>query len=339
MHAQLRLAALLVFSALLITGCVTNAPTQPTAAPSGTITSQAVATTQDSASAASTSISDYKTYDGEAYTIQYPQDWQLNEAQGITIFQTPLTGQNDTYQENVNVLIVPSEQDLNAFIEAALSQSVETAGFELIDSTATTLSGQPARTITYSEQSTEGKIQYAQTISVQSGHAIIVTYTALSSTFDEYRRAAEAMTASFKLKTTPGTQTPAAESSMAPQIVRKWRVYSQAIYYDAGAWNYLDTPATTLLEIRADQTWTFSTSTGTWSIQAIEESDWQKWGVPSYGPTRKLVLNGWNGETNDGPIEESESRVDFMWVIYRVGPPIVSSPGQIQMKFGQTYGG
>jgi hypothetical protein len=53
--------------------------------------------------------------------------------------------------------------------------------------------------------------------------------------------------------------------------------------------------------------------------------------VEEYGPQRKVVLEGWNDDVADGPIEESEAGVDFLWVVYRVDDP---SPGVVQMKFG-----
>lgn len=335
--------ALLLFSTLLIAGCVNN----PSDSPSTTPNSNGQASVSQASASASVSASgsvsaDFLTYSNDVFKIGYPKDWTVREDGNVVLFGSPSSGADDAMQENVNVIVVPTDQTLEAFVQAALGQSVESAGFEVIDSKATTLSGKPAQYVVYSEQSAEAKLEYLQVISVSDGQAAIVTYTATASTFSEYKDEAEAMVSSFQLKSGPEASAAASvqalppESSMAPDIVRRWRVYSEAIFYDEGGSNFLETPVTTLLEIRADQTWSFGSSSGTWSVQAIEESDWQKWGVPSYGPTRKLVLNGWNGGTNDGPIEESGSRVDFMWVIYRVGPPTVQSAGQIQMKFGWT---
>lgn len=338
---NVRLLSILLFSTLLLVGCVNNPPNAPNATASA---SNAAATLAPGAStAASVSASaDVKTYSNELYQIQYPAAWSVQELEGVVLFQTPVSGTGDELQENVNVVLAPTDADIEGFVQAALEGSVQSSGFELIDSSETSLSGKPARRVVYAEQSDGAKLQYMQTFSVNDGWAAIVTYTATPDTFEQYLASAEAMTASFQFKSgavasaQASVQAIPAESSMAPEIVRKWRVYSESIFYDAGGSNFLETPATTLLQLNADQTWSFGSSTGTWSVQAIADADWQKWGVNSYGPTRKLVLNGWNGETNDGPIEETETRVDFMWVIYRVGPPIVQAPGQIQMKFGQT---
>lgn len=338
---NVRLLSILLFSTLLLVGCVNNPPNVPAATASAT--DAATVNPSTSTAAPVGASADVKTYSNELYQIQYPSDWADQESgQGVVIFQTPASGPQDAIQENVNVVLVPTDSDMEAFVQAALSESVETPGFQLIESSEATLSGKPARRVIYSEQSDDANLQYMQTFTVNAGWAAIVTYTATPETFAQYKTQADAMAASFQFKTDAvasaqaSVQAIPAESSMAPEIVRKWRVYSESIFYDAGGSNFLETPATTLLQINADQTWSFGSSTGTWSVQAIADADWQKWGVNSYGPTRKLVLNGWNGETNDGPIEETASRVDFMWVIYRVGPPIVQDPGQIQMKFGWT---
>ncbi len=329
--------SLLLLLALLILGCTDSTPNS--GAKVSSLPSVATSASSAPTNAPSEVLGDFQLYENAQFSMGYPKSWSVSELEGIVLFNSP-TSSDDAVSENVNVLLVPTQKTLESFVEEALGPVFETPGTALLESSETSLSGKTARKIVYTENSDNGKLQYLQVISVQENMAVLITYTATLSSYKESLASAESMMSAFKLKTgTPASPTPApAQTSMAPELVRKWRVYSQAVYYDSGGHNFLETPATTLLQLNADQTWTFSSSSGTWSAQAIEESDWLKWGVPSYGPTRKLVLVGWNGETNDGPIEESEARVDFMWVIYRVGPPAVSSPAQIQMKFGQTYG-
>ena len=80
-----------------------------------------------------------------------------------------------------------------------------------------------------------------------------------------------------------------------------------------------------------DGNWEFGSSQGIWYVASIDPQDWDRWSVQPYGPERKVVLDGWNGQVADGPIEEYEGGVDFFWVIYRVDEP---DPGVVQMKFG-----
>ena len=112
-----------------------------------------------------------------------------------------------------------------------------------------------------------------------------------------------------------------------------WRVYSQALFYDAGGSGGSDAGASTTrrLHLSGDGGWAFGSSRGTWYVTAIDPADWQRWDVEPYGPELKVVLDGWSGQVVDGPIEGDESGVSFFWMIYRVDDP---SPGVLQTKFG-----
>ena len=123
------------------------------------------------------------------------------------------------------------------------------------------------------------------------------------------------------------------QSAAPVEFIGDWRVYSETLFYDAGGSGGSDSGASTTreLSLNDDRTWEFGSSNGTWYVTAIDAGDWSRWGVEEYGPQRKVVLEGWNGDVADGPIEESEAGADFLWVIYRVDEP---SPGVVQMKFG-----
>ncbi|MBI2888161.1 MAG: hypothetical protein HYY02_13285 [Chloroflexi bacterium] len=132
------------------------------------------------------------------------------------------------------------------------------------------------------------------------------------------------------------TPLPTPSSGETPAVfLGTWRVYSAQIYYDDGR-RGPDNPARYgRLELQAGGVWQYGTSTGRWSVSPISAEDWNRWGVQPYGPTRKLALSGWGGGLADGPTEESAGVVDFLWVIYRAGPPTVSAPATIWLKFGR----
>ena len=120
-------------------------------------------------------------------------------------------------------------------------------------------------------------------------------------------------------------------------LVGSWRAYPQNLYYDVGGSIRVPTPSSRKLELKANGKWAFGSSSGTWKVADITTADWEKWGVQPYGPTKKIVLNNWNKKGADGPIEESptvKGRVDFIWVIYKVEPPVVRSAGMMHAKFG-----
>ncbi len=116
------------------------------------------------------------------------------------------------------------------------------------------------------------------------------------------------------------------------ELSGKWRILSNTRYIDTDG--YYSAP-TQLLEING-QSWNFGSSSGTWEIKEIEQEDWEKWQVESYGPTRKVVMHNWNGADWDGPIEESNGKIDFFWIIYDVELPGSSQPQQVQIKFGHS---
>ncbi len=117
------------------------------------------------------------------------------------------------------------------------------------------------------------------------------------------------------------------------ELVGEWRIYSETLFLDAGGGGGTDSRASVsrALTLSDDGTWEFGPSGGDWHVTSIDSSDWDSWGTAPYGPERKIVLEGWNDGVGEGPIEESENGVNFLWVIYRVDDP---EPGTVQMKFG-----
>lgn len=142
-----------------------------------------------------------------------------------------------------------------------------------------------------------------------------------------------ALLSSFGCTLVPGV------SGSNANLVGAWRVYSEKLFYDKGGSSYLNLSMTTRnLELTVFGTWNFGDSSGAWSVEKITEEDWKEWGIDAYGPTKKLVLDGWSGSKATGPIEESEEndRINFFWVVYRAEPPTVHTPGTVFIKFGHV---
>lgn len=112
-----------------------------------------------------------------------------------------------------------------------------------------------------------------------------------------------------------------------------WRVYSATLYYDAGGGGSFP-GSTRTLTIHGNR-WTYGSSSGTFAVKPITAKDWTRWSVQSYGPRKKIVLKHWAGGRADGPIETAGGKVDFIWVIYHVAPPIIQAPGKVYLKFGR----
>ncbi|MBI5046891.1 hypothetical protein HZC07_04130 [Candidatus Micrarchaeota archaeon] len=120
--------------------------------------------------------------------------------------------------------------------------------------------------------------------------------------------------------------------------VGSWRVYSAVTYFDSGGGGGLRNSSFggEKLSINSDGTWQFGASSGTWTTSSVSTEDWNKWGVDSYGPTKKMIIYNWNGEEVDGPIEETDGRIDFIWMIYRIKGSSTGENGQVQIKYGRA---
>lgn len=116
-------------------------------------------------------------------------------------------------------------------------------------------------------------------------------------------------------------------------LVGNWRILTETVYWDTGSTATI-TPVSTLLVLNANATWQFGSSSGTWSTASIEASDWTDWGIAAYGPTRKLILNNWNNTTEKGPIDETGSTINNIWIIYRTTSD-QNGDGTIWMKLGR----
>jgi hypothetical protein len=112
-----------------------------------------------------------------------------------------------------------------------------------------------------------------------------------------------------------------------------WIAYSARIDYDNGSGATM--PAGTQRLVISGRHWRYGSSAGTVTVGPIAAADWTRWGISPYGPTRKATFRGWSHGTADGPLEEEPSRVDFVWILYRVKPPTVHSPGLVSLKFGR----
>ncbi len=122
----------------------------------------------------------------------------------------------------------------------------------------------------------------------------------------------------------------------ATDLAGSWRVLSARIFYDAGGGGAMNRGVGHTLDLTKDGEWSYASSSGTFKVQATSEADWKRWQTASYGPKQKVVLTGWKDGEASGPIEASGGGVDFVWVIYRVGPPLVQAPGLVHMKFGRV---
>lgn len=292
----------------------------------------------------------------ENFKLLVPKNWQRTTDGALFISASQQESQQDTFRENVIVLLesAPIDKDMQSYFEESITElAAELDSFALKKVEKTTLAAEPALLAEYKASVDGVPIHYHQLFTLKNNTIYILAIAVAEDDLARRQETISIMKESFTITgelpnnstkenasdtepSEPKTQQ-VVKVPAHPELVRKWRLYSEGAYYDSGEINILDRPPASYLELKEDSTWQFRGATGTWEVQDISEDDWASWGVNSFGPTRKIVLYGWNNDRVDGPIEESGGRADFIWVIYRAGPPEVKSLAQIQMKFGWVY--
>ncbi len=128
------------------------------------------------------------------------------------------------------------------------------------------------------------------------------------------------------------SQPPLASSSTEPNVLGEWRLRPMPEIPSSYTSFKL-----VLSKGVLGNTWQFSSSSGSWYVADIEESDWYKWGY-EYGypydvygtksATKKIILEGWavDGEKNDVDVivEEDSGEVTSLYVV-----------GEYQMQFSR----
>jgi|SRR3989338_4814480 len=142
-------------------------------------------------------------YKNDLYTLDTPENWEIEENDAFTYFKSPAhEGQNEL-QENVVVYtkqIEAADQDLKDFFQNSIEILMSTSpGFTIINHSEYNLGDVPAYKILYSEGEEGSEIDYLQVFAVKDNDGYIITYTAPAETFDKYLPEAEAIMRSYRL--------------------------------------------------------------------------------------------------------------------------------------------
>jgi hypothetical protein len=160
---------------------------------------------------ATTTTSLFLTYENPIFgiRIQYPFDWEKLEfirrdSSGIAvIFRSPPENASDTKLENLLIQVgnLPFQ---NISLEALINASVDNlrnslVDFELVESTATTISYNPAHKIVYTDTVGQDELKTMQVLSIKEDKVYLITYTAEASRYDRYLPTIQKMIDSFRI--------------------------------------------------------------------------------------------------------------------------------------------
>ena len=320
---------------VMLIGCVPHAPQEPSLPPK-----------IKQSESAKTTPSDFLTYENFDYGIKigYPSDWEQKVTDDLIIaFVSHKTGASDAVQENLGLTmndLTGLGLTLPKYNEIVMEQLRQTfPDIKFIESGSTVLSNNPAYKVVF----TASNLKFMQVWTIKHDLAYIWSFVSTESELSDYLSTIQKMLDSFEITRNIRAETEEIKAEIKvsiadadPAFVGSWRIFSERIFYDIGGGGSAAVPVTRNLELLKDGTWRFGDSQGAWTVTEITNDDWTRWGVNSYGPTRKIILNNWNKAIADGPIEENKGYVDFIWVIYHVEPPLVQNPGTIWMKFGHS---
>lgn len=288
--------------------------------------------------------SDFLTYENSDYgvKIKYPSNWQQTETEDVIVsFLSPKADASADIQENLGLImndLAGQGLTLQKYNEIAIEQLKQTfPDIKIIESGSTVLSNNPAHKVVF----TASNLKFMQVWTIKYDLAYIWSFVATESSYADYLGTIQTMLDSFEItKNIRGgdeeikAEAKASIADADPAFVGSWRIFSERIFYDIGGAGSAAVPVTRNLELLKDGTWKFGDSKGKWTVTEITSEDWARWGINSYGPTRKITMDGWNKATADGPVEEEKNQIDFIWVVYHVEPPQVQNAGTVWLKFG-----
>lgn len=143
--------------------------------------------------------------------IQYPFDWKasdtgLQDYKSIIAFYSPLENISDTFQENVEISIIPFAEnitlgDYNSRVSKGLGLGIS-SGLEIVESNSTTLADKPAYKVLLSSSvanNTEVAFDVMRIWTVENNKVYSISYLAESARYQHYLPVVERMINSFEI--------------------------------------------------------------------------------------------------------------------------------------------
>lgn len=164
-------------------------------------------TAQTSQNSLTPAASAWKSIEEPAYSIQYPDSWDLDRSgtMGLSfMILSKQTSAQDLFRENVNLLIqdlAGQNINLDQFVDLSLSQvkTMLTNG-NVLESKRITNKNIPFQQLLYVGEINQQQLKFKQYYWIHHGKAWVLTLTCATDQYDSYRETAEKIMDSFKLK-------------------------------------------------------------------------------------------------------------------------------------------
>ncbi|MCD2260285.1 PsbP-related protein [Psychroserpens luteolus] len=145
---------------------------------------------------------DWTNFENETYSIKYPDNWIFDDSgqmQTTFFIYSPLT-EGDKFKENINLIIQSlkgANVSMDQYVESSINQTkamIENG--KVIESTG----DNKQHTIVLSGDVSGNKLKFKQVLIYKEEVMYILTFSALSSSYDDYLKTSDKIITSFKVK-------------------------------------------------------------------------------------------------------------------------------------------
>ncbi|MGL6340716.1 MAG: protein kinase domain-containing protein [Waterburya sp.] len=143
----------------------------------------------------------------QGFEVGYPELWSKENrddffATGV-IFFSPLENAQDTFKEQVSILVevLPQDMSLAKYTEESIAEIKKLSDPNVSTAQTVNLGKQEARQVIYSGEENGNPVRRMQTWSIKNNQAYVITYTAQPDSYESYLPIVEKMIESFETTT------------------------------------------------------------------------------------------------------------------------------------------
>lgn len=159
-------------------------------------------------SLAQLSFEDFKIFEDSAkkFSVSYPSNWeqiaQNYQNQIINGFLAPYDNQNDSFRENLNVIVetYQSPIQLDNYYQWNINQLKAFPDIQILGNYDALVSGVPSKILIYSRSQSGKNLTFSQVFLVQGNTGYILTFTAESDKYQAYQPIFQQIMDRFRLK-------------------------------------------------------------------------------------------------------------------------------------------